>query len=191
VKRSSLTPKKGHTVSSDSNYGKIMNLFLKIENFLPKLSVVIAGATLCFMALLVLAEVIARNLLSIGIPFAVEYSEYAVPIVGLVGAAYALNKGDHVSADLVITKVPRTARKWIMLIGYVLGLGLMILLASQSFIMAFLNIKMNALALYPTLTPLGYPQLAMGIGFSIFSMQLVIEIIRKAGHLIWGWPEKV
>ena len=164
--------------------GVSVNLLQKIADFVPRLSVIVAGIALCLMAGLVMAEVIARNLFSFGIPFAVEYSEYAVPIVGLVGAAYALNKGDHVSADLVIAKIPAAPRRWILLLGYVLGLGLMVLLASQSFVMAFLNIKMNALALYPTLTPLGYPQLVMGIGFSLFSVQLVIEIFGKIKRII-------
>lgn len=160
-----------------------MNLLQKLADFVPKLSVFIAGSTLCLMAMLVLSEVIARNLFSYGIPFAVEYSEYAIPIIGLVGAAYALNNGDHVKADIVLTKIPYAPRQILILFGYVLGLGLMLLLASQSFIMAVGNIEMNSLALYPTLTPLGYPQLVMGIGFSLFSLQLIIEIIRMAAKI--------
>jgi|TARA_B100000959_G_C14986269_1_gene625739 TRAP-type C4-dicarboxylate transport system permease small subunit len=164
--------------------GKIMSLSQKIAGFVPKLSVSVAGMTLCLMGGLVLAEVIARNLFNYGFPFAVEYSEYAVPIIGLVGAAYALNNGDHVKADLVLTKIPYGPRQIVILTGYIFGLGLMLLLAQQSFIMAFSNIETKALALYPTLTPLGYPQLVMGTGFALFSVQLVIEITRMTKKII-------
>ena len=161
-----------------------MSLSQKIADFVPKLSVFIAGVALCLMGVLVLAEVIARNLFHFGFPFAVEYPEYAVPIIGLAGAAYALNNGYHVKADLVLTKIPHGPRQIVVLIGYVLGLGLILLLAQQSFIMAFGNIETKALALYPTLTPLGYPQLVMGAGFSLFSIQLVIEITRMTKKII-------
>ena len=47
--------------------GKIMSLSQKIAGFVPKLSVSVAGMTLCLMGGLVLAEVIARNLFNYGL----------------------------------------------------------------------------------------------------------------------------
>jgi TRAP-type C4-dicarboxylate transport system permease small subunit len=165
------------------NSKKLVPVFLRLADIVPRISVFVAGASLCVMLILVLAEVLARNIFQYGLPFTVEYSEYAIPVIGLVGAAYTLHMGGHVKVEILLDKLPQTAKTWLTLIGNLVGLGLMALLAQQSFTMAFSNIETNALVLYPTLTPLGYPQLIMGFGFSLFSLQLFFELVKNALNL--------
>ena len=159
---------------------KLLSLGQKAVELLPIFSLIVGGIAVCLMAGLVVAEILARNVFHYGIPFAVEYAEYAVPAVGVVGAAYALRKGEHVKADIFLHRLPDRPRQWLILVGYILGLGFLIILATQSFTIALNNIKMHVVVALPTRTPIGYPQLVLAIGFSLFALQLVIEILRKA-----------
>ena len=144
------------------------------------LSLIIAGIALWLMMGLIVSEVIARNAFSYGIPFTTEYAEYMVPAFGVVGAAYCLSKGGHIRVVVLIDRVPRRIREWINVLGLVLGLVFLIVFAIQAFTIALINIATKVKAYYPTQTPLGYPQLILGIGLSLFALGLVIEISRKA-----------
>ncbi|MFC2046889.1 TRAP transporter small permease subunit [Chloroflexota bacterium] len=152
----------------------------KATAVLPVLSLIIAGVGICLMTALVLSEIIGRNMFGIGVPYAVEFSTYLVVVVGAGGAAYTLRQGRHVRADIVLRRLPNKLRQWLTLIGFILGLGFLIIVATEAFNMALLAIKTKAISMYPTETPVGYFQLILGIGLSLFALQLVIEIIRKA-----------
>ena len=155
-----------------------------ISELLPKLSLITSGVGVCVMTVLVMAEIIGRNIFQVGIPFSVEYTGYLVVLIGVWGAAYTLKEGRHVRADLILSRFSDRVKQWLILIGYVLGLVYLIIVTIQSFKMAIFHIKIGAVSMYPTETPVGYPQLILGIGLLMFALQLVIEIFRQARHTL-------
>ena len=136
------------------------------------------------MTVFVIAEIIGRNLFGYGIPFAVEYAEYLVVVVGVGGAAYTLNKGGHVKADIIQSRLPDKPRQWLILIGSIMGLVFLVVVTIQAFTMALNAIRVGTVAMYATETPLGYPQLILGISLSLFALQLIVEIARKARFIL-------
>lgn len=155
----------------------------KVINVVPRLSYIIAEVGVYFMTGLVVAELITRHVLGFSIPFAIEYSEYLVPAVGAGGAAYTLSKGGHVKVGLIFDSLPERLRHWLVLMSFVVGLIFSMILTFGTFKMAFHNIKTGAVVMYPTKTLLGYPQLILGIGFLLLTLQLFIEIFRKGRFL--------
>ena len=147
---------------------------------IPRLSLIVSGVGLCLMTALVVAGIVSRGVFNYSLPFTIEYAEYLVPVVALWGAAYTLRKEGHVNADIVIHRLSDRSRQWFILIGYVLGLGYLIILDIHVLGVALTSIKMHYVSMYPTQTPFGYWQLMVPIGLSLFALQLVIEIIRKA-----------
>ena len=147
-------------------------------------SLVMAGIALWLMTGLIMAEIVGRNLFSFGVPFAIEYAEYMVPAVGVGGAAYCLSKNGHVRVAFMIQRMADRPRQWIILLGLVTGLAFTILATILFFKLALVAIQRGDTALYPTETLIGYPELILGIGFSLFALQLVIEIFRKARLLL-------
>ena len=87
-------------------------------------------------------------------------------------------------ADLVLQQLPERVRQWLILFGLAAGLAFSIIICIPSFKMALISFKVGALAMYPTETLLGYPQLILGIGLALLSLQIVIEIIRQIRVLI-------
>jgi TRAP-type C4-dicarboxylate transport system permease small subunit len=131
----------------------------------------------------VVAEIVARQGFSYSLHWAIEYTEYFVPILALWGAAYTLRKEGHVNADVVLHLFGFRTRQWLVMIGYVLGLGFSVILVRELFNLALSNIELGLLSLYPSETPYGYLQLFLAIGFALFNLQLVIEIVRKGRRL--------
>ena len=146
---------------------------------LPKVSLIIAGMGAVLMTVFVVAEIIARNFFGYGIPFAVEYAEYLVVVVGVGGAAYTLSKGGHVKADIILNRFPNKPRQWLILIGFIIGLIFLTVITIKAFTLALNSIRVGTIAMYATQTPVGYPQLIMGISLALFTLQLLVEIGRK------------
>ena len=158
----------------------LRSLGAKATGLVPRLSVIVAGIGVCLMMALVVAQLITRNLLHGAIPFAEEYSLYLVPVVGVIGAAYTLRKEGHVRVDLFLRHLSGRTRQWVVLLGYVLGLGFLAVISKQTFALALLSIEKGYRYMSPMETLIGYPQLLLAVGLWLFALQLVIEIVRKA-----------
>jgi ABC-type spermidine/putrescine transport system permease subunit II len=65
-----------------------------------------------------------------------------------------------------------------------MGLVFLVVVTIQAFTMALNAIRVGTVAMYATETPLGYPQLILGISLSLFALQLIVEIARKARFIL-------
>jgi TRAP-type C4-dicarboxylate transport system permease small subunit len=147
-----------------------------------------AGIGLVVMTALVVVGIVSRSVFNISLPFTIEYSEYLIPVVGLVGAAHALRHGDHVRADLALHRLPPTARGWLIIAGYLVGLGYLIVLIVVTFTTAFSSIERGYTSIYPSATLYGYWQLVVPLGLLLFALQLVILILKETKDLLEGQP---
>jgi TRAP-type transport system small permease protein len=68
-----------------------------------------AALTLLAMVLLVSADILLRNTVRIGFPWANEATEYALYAITLLTAPWILRRGQHVRLDLLLTYVPARA----------------------------------------------------------------------------------
>jgi TRAP-type C4-dicarboxylate transport system permease small subunit len=144
-----------------------------------------AEAGVYLLTSLVVAELITRHVLGFSIPFSIEYSEYLVAVVGVGGAAYTLSRGGHVRVDLVFNALSQKLKYCLVLMSLGVGLIFSMILAVTAFKMAFHNIKTGAVVMYPTQTPLGYPQLILGIGFLLLTLQVLVEIGKRIKSLFF------
>ncbi len=131
------------------------------------------------MTAMVVAEVIMRGVFKTSIPGAIEYSSYLTPAIGVGGAAYTLSRDSHVRVDLILHWLPEKLREWLLLLGYVAGLMFSIILSIGCIDMALDSFTTGAASLYPTKTPIGYPQSILGIGFVLLSVQSIIVIWKR------------
>ncbi len=152
----------------------------KVSGVIPRVSVIVGAVGLCLMVVLVVAGIIARSVFNYSIPFAIEYAEYLIPVIAFWGAAYTLRKEGHVNADIILHRLPDKLRQWFIVVGYLLGMVYLVILIIYTSKLASTSIRMHYLSMYPTQTLIGYVQWMVPIGLSLFAIQLVIEIIRKA-----------
>jgi TRAP-type C4-dicarboxylate transport system permease small subunit len=68
-----------------------------------------AALILLAMVVLVSADIILRNVVGNGFPWANEVSEYALYVITLLTAPWLLRRGQHVRIDLALTFVPSRA----------------------------------------------------------------------------------
>jgi C4-dicarboxylate transporter DctQ subunit len=133
--------------------------------------------------LLIVSGVTARYFFNFGIPFAIEYSEYMVIVIVLWGAAIVMKEDGHVNVDIVISLLKGRPKKWVLLSGLLVGLVYLIVVDIYFFKFALSNIRLHETSLYPTRTEIGYVQLFMPLGLSLFAFQLLVEIVRRSVDL--------
>jgi TRAP-type C4-dicarboxylate transport system permease small subunit len=155
----------------------------KALDSIPKLGLIVGAFGISLMVIMIIAEIISTKLFDFSLPYVIEYSEYLVPIIVFWGATYTLSREGHVRADIFVHRLPDRTREWVILVGYVLGLVFLIIVSKHMFNVAWLSLKMNRLSFYPTVSPLGPPQMAAALGLGLFTLQLLIEIVKKARQL--------
>ncbi len=91
---------------------------------------------LTVMMLLMVADVITRYVLNIGLPGAYELIEFSLAIVVSLGLAYAALRGEHLSVDIIISRFSQRTQAVINSITCFLGIGLFSLITWQIIISA-------------------------------------------------------
>ena len=94
---------------------------------------VVPGVIVALLAVGVAAEVFARNFGLTGFYWMLEVVEYGLLTLTMVGSAYVLSIGRHVTIDLVLNALPSHARRW-------LRIGIDIVIVSVSIIIVYYGI---------------------------------------------------
>lgn len=146
---------------------------------LPKLSLILSALGICVMIGMVVAEIIATQIFSQSLPYAIEWVEYLIPIIVFWGAAYTLREGGHVRADIFLHRLPDRPRQWFFLIGYLLGLVYLIIVFRFTLQLSLNSFRIHAVSFFPVPSPLGPPQMLVAIGIALFAFQLLVEIGKQ------------
>lgn len=150
---------------------------------LSKIGLYVAGAGVVLLVVLILAELVATQVLHVSLPYALEYSEYLVPIVAFWGAIYTLGEHAHVEADILLHRMSASVRRWAELVGCVLGLLFLAAAFLQMWDMTLRSFTTNRLSFYPETSPLWPPQLMVTLGLGLFIVLLFLETFVKAVSL--------
>ncbi|KPK56244.1 MAG: hypothetical protein AMS22_01825 [Thiotrichales bacterium SG8_50] len=97
----------------------VLNRFNTVIDVLEKyvISIGLGGATL-----LLFANVVMRYVFHSGLPWVLEAVQYLFAWVVLVGAAHGVKVGIHLGIDILVEKLPRRARRAVVLLAVALSL---------------------------------------------------------------------
>jgi len=139
---------------------------------------IIAICVLVVMMLFTVLNVVMRGFFDSPIPGDVELTEVWMICVGFLGLAWCGIKGMHIKVDLVVSFLPKRIQSIFDSFGYLLGLGITILLAWRSFVDGIANKEMNFLS--ATLEFPIYPfYMIVGIGYSVLCCAILVLLVRS------------
>lgn len=160
-----------------------LGCFDKVERKAESVANAISGAAVVCMILVISLYIVLRQF-KIGLLFVEEWSGYLVVLVGFLSLTYALRQGAHIVIDIVINKLPVSAQRALALVTSIITLALVVWISLQSYIFAIEAMKTGQTSLYVTHTPLWLPRLFVPIGFSLFSIALALDLVRKIEALV-------
>jgi TRAP-type C4-dicarboxylate transport system permease small subunit len=157
-----------HTLSR--LYGRLLDLMM-------------AGACLLVLAmmLMIVADVVLRNLGSKGLPWSNEISEDILYLVTLLAGPWLLRQGQHIRVDILLRAVPARLAWALEWIGDLCGLACCLYfvwygskVTAQSFASGAVSIKTLVLPEWWLLLP-------MPVAFLLFAIEFVFRMHRLAG----------
>lgn len=155
---------------------------MRLVNYLEKISSGAAAVSAFLLIPLIgsmVFEVFSRYVLSAPTSWAYEVSYMLMAAIFVLGIAYTLKKRQHVSVDMIDPLIGRRGRAIVDLIGYCLLLPCVTWIAWTLADRAIRSYQIGETSGQSTWNPYLWPhRTAIAIGFAIFALQLVAEVIK-------------
>lgn len=139
---------------------------------------VISGLSILLMTLLIFVSVIARYVLNAPLASVIELSGYLMVLVVYAGLGYTFRKGAFIRTDVVYGRLRGRLRRFVDVLIRLIAFAFLLIMdiyiwqhvskiyASQQTSIGFLQ------------TPLYLPHGIIAIGLSIFTLQILVSLIR-------------
>jgi len=134
----------------------------------------LAGGLLAAIVVIQIAEILARNLFGISLPFTWEYAAYFHICAIFLAAAFTLRSGGHVRVSLLASAAPRVFE----LLSTIVGLAISAYLswALVCFAVGFAETGRTSGTVNDV--PLVYPAGAVAFGACMLTLQLVLRLAQ-------------
>lgn len=143
----------------------------------------LSAAALVLICVLVMAQVIARNLGGT-VRDAEEFAAWAMAAAGFLGLPYALHCGAHIRVEVTLRLLPKAWHHPMELLASAVGVALSAFLAWYCTVFVFESWRFNEVSQGLVPVPLWLPQLPMALG----SVLLAVAFIER---LVCVWRRRV
>lgn len=151
--------------------GRVSAIVERIEEWL------LAGAIL-LMALLTIANVVARTAFGTSLAFAEELSQFAIICVTFIGLSYSTSRGRHIRMTALYDQLGVRWRKRLMIL--ITGSTAVLMLLLTWYALRYLSTVYQLGSVSPVLqVPLYLAYLAAPLGFVLTAIQYALALVRN------------
>ena len=145
-----------------------------------KVAAAIGAGVVVLMMLVVAYSVVNRYILDTPITWTDELSGYLVVALVMLGAADALRRGDHISVDLITSRLTKRGKRFVEIWGYIIVLvfSSVLLLSSKQTIDYSINFEIVSEGYLEV--PMWIPQSFLILGGSLVFLVALAKLIRAA-----------
>jgi TRAP-type C4-dicarboxylate transport system permease small subunit len=148
----------------------------------------LAGLVLLGIILLTMAEVVSRYGLRNPLILSDELGGYALVAISCLGLAYCGMEKGHIRITFIVERFdPRTAG-WIRLVTLALGFVFVAVAAWVSWQFLADSFARNMRSNSMLMTPLKWPQMALPVGFTLFAVVMLAQLVKAIRDLRAGRP---
>jgi TRAP-type C4-dicarboxylate transport system permease small subunit len=142
----------------------------------------VACVLIGLIAVLTLWEALTRYFLRQPAMWTYPVTSYLLVYSIYLALGYTLQKGGHVSVDVIVEMVSAPARRWLDRLGHVLGLTFVLVFLAQSVRITSRQIGEGQRDISALSTPLGLISAALPIGLSLLAITYVLVLIDSLLH---------
>lgn len=144
---------------------------------LYRISGLLSAASLVLICVLIMAQVIARNLGST-VRDAEEFAAWAMAAAGFFGLPYALHCGSHIRVEVIMRFIPQSLHHVMEVLVSAIGLALAAYLAWYCTAFVIESYRFNEVSQGLIPVPLWLPQLPMAIGTILLTLAFGERLVR-------------
>ncbi len=133
------------------------------------------------MVALITADIVLRNTLRVGFPWANEVTEYALYLTTLLTAPWLLRRGQHVRIDMALVLVPSRIA-WLMeAAADMLGLAASLVLVWYGSVMTMQSARLGSLTIKNLVFPEWWLLGPLPVCFVLLALEFVLRFHRLMG----------
>ena len=154
------------------------SVFYYIIVYASKFAAAVGAGVVVLMMLVVAYSVVNRYILNTPITWTDELSGYLVVALVMLGAADALRRGDHISVDLITSRLNKRGKRLVEIWGYIVVLifSSVLLMSSKHTIGYSLNFEIVSEGYLEV--PMWIPQSFLILGGSLVFLVALIKLTR-------------
>jgi TRAP-type C4-dicarboxylate transport system permease small subunit len=141
----------------------------------------IAALLLLAMVALVTADIVLRNTLRTGFPWANEVTEYALYLTTLLTAPWLLRRGQHVRIDMVLVLVPARVAWLLEAAADIVGLAASLVLVWYGTNMTLQSARLGSLTIKNLVFPEWWLLWPLPVCFVLLALEFVLRFHRLTG----------
>jgi TRAP-type C4-dicarboxylate transport system permease small subunit len=157
----------------------MLNKFSKFVDKCSDFGALISSIFMIFIVVLILLEIFLRTFFKTSTLISDEYSAYFFVVVVMLGLAYTFRENGHIRVSIILSrlspKMERIFDIWTSTMAFLISS--FIFYHSLRMVIDTYNLDMRADSIAET--PIFIPQIAIPVGFFIFSLQILIKILRR------------
>jgi TRAP-type C4-dicarboxylate transport system permease small subunit len=139
---------------------------------------VAAALILLAMVALVTADILLRNIASIGISWANEVTEYALYATTLLVAPWLLRRGQHVRIDLILTMVPARIAWGMEVATDILGFATCMVMVRYGWVMTVDSARLGAITIKNLVFPEWWLLAPLPATFALLGIEFIFRFAR-------------
>jgi TRAP-type C4-dicarboxylate transport system permease small subunit len=137
-----------------------------------------SGWLVVIMMGLVLIEVVSRYVVHQPLRVADEFSAYMYVVIVFIGAAYTWKEKGHVSIEVLTSRLPVKAARWLRVITLIGAIVFIPVLIKASYDVVAYSLKFGMRSATWLRVPQGPIQVFLAIGLILLFLQLIVELVR-------------
>ena len=138
----------------------------------------LAALLLFAMVALTTADIILRNTLRVGFPWANEVTEYALYLTTLLTAPWLLRRGQHVRIDMALVLVPPRVAWAIEALADIIGLAASLVLVWYGGVMTMQSARLGSLTIKNLVFPEWWLLAPLPVCFALLALEFVLRFHR-------------
>lgn len=139
---------------------------------------VVAAIVIGLVALLVTADVVARNVGLGSMAWVVEISEYSLPLATFFVAPWLLHKNEHVRLDVLLVAFPRRIGVWTERIADALGLAISAIFVFYAVRVILDSARIGSMVLKTLVFPEWWLFVPVPVCFALLAIEFLRRMIR-------------
>ena len=145
-----------------------------------------AGVVLLAIIVLTMVEVVSRYVLQNPLILSDELGGYAMVVVSFLGLAFCAQENGHIRISFIVERLDRRVTGYIRIASLVLGLAFIAVAAWVSWKFLGDSFTRNMRSNSMLMTPLKWPQMAIPVGFTLFVLVLLGQLVKAFRRLREG-----
>jgi TRAP-type C4-dicarboxylate transport system permease small subunit len=145
-----------------------------------------SGWIIILILLLTMVEVVTRYVFHQPLILCDEFGGYSLFAISFLGLAYCAREKGHIRITFIVERMPTRVASWLRVGTLSLALLYAVVASKVSWDFLVGSFQRNMRSNSWMMTPLKWPQMALPIGFTLFSLVLILHIAKTIRKIQLG-----